>query len=125
MPSRSSRRRCAGRDRGDHVFLTRDGKPWDPKKLNKRLATTRRVAVALGQSVRKGTTIYDFRHLWISEALMAGVDLMTVARMAGTSVRMIETVYGHFRRDHYVAAQRAVGPTKGGQPRPARVVPGG
>ena len=100
------RRLCAGRERGGHVFTTRDGKAWDPKKLNMRLHVARRVSAALGQVVREGTTIYDFRHLWISEALMAGVDLMTVARMAGTSVRMIETVYGHFRRDHYDAAQK-------------------
>jgi integrase len=99
-------RLCEGRDREDHIFLTRDKRRWDAKKLNKRLRTTRRVAVALGNGVREDVTIYDFRHLWISEALMAGVDMMTVAKMAGTSVRMIETVYGHFRRDHYVAAQK-------------------
>jgi len=29
--------------------------------------------------------------------LMAGVDVLLVARMAGTSVAMIERVYGHFR----------------------------
>ena len=33
---------------------------------------------------------YGFRHLWISEMLMAGVDVLLVARMAGTSVAMIE-----------------------------------
>ena len=50
-------------------------------------------------------TIYFFRHLWISEMLMAGVDVLLVARMAGTSVAMIERVYGHFRNQSYQEAQ--------------------
>jgi hypothetical protein len=45
--------------------------------------------------------IYFFRHLWISEMLMAGVDVLLVARMAGTSVAMNERVYGHFRNQSY------------------------
>ena len=46
-----------------------------------------------------------FRRLWISEMLMAGVDVLLVARMAGTSVAMIERVYGHFRNQSYQEAQ--------------------
>jgi integrase len=56
-------------------------------------------------AVREHVTLYDFRHLWISEMLMEGNDLPTVARMAGTSIRMIETVYGHFRNEHLREAQ--------------------
>lgn len=37
--------------------------------------------------------------------IMAGVDMLLVARMAGTSVAMIELVYGHFRHQHYQEAQ--------------------
>ena len=55
--------------------------------------------------VRGTITIYSFRHLWISEMLMAGVDVLLVARMAGTSVAMIERVYGHFRNQSYQEAQ--------------------
>ena len=51
-------------------------------------------------------TIYSFRHLWISEMLMAGVDIATVAKMAGTSIAMIEKVYGHFTNDHFRQAQQ-------------------
>jgi integrase len=99
-------RLCAGRQPDELIFARPWGKPWTKKTLNTRLHAVRRIAVALGTKVRETVTIYDFRHLWISEALMAGVDVMTVARMAGTSVRMIETVYGHFRTDHYADAQR-------------------
>jgi integrase len=99
-------RLCKGRDPDEFIFQRPWGKPWTKKTLNIRLHSVRRIAVALGTKVREDVTVYDFRHLWISEALMASVDVMTVAKMAGTSVRMIETVYGHFRTDHYAEAQR-------------------
>ena len=38
--------------------------------------------------------IYDLRSTFISEALAAGVPVFTVAKIAGTSVRMIERHYG-------------------------------
>ena len=37
---------------------------------------------------------------------MAGVDIFTVAKMAGTSVEMIEKTYGHLRGAHLDDAQR-------------------
>jgi hypothetical protein len=37
--------------------------------------------------------------------LMAGVAVLLVARMAGTSVAMTEQVYGHFRNQSYQDAQ--------------------
>ncbi len=36
---------------------------------------------------------------------MAGVDVLLVARMAGTSVATIERVYGHFRNQCYQEPQ--------------------
>ncbi len=99
-------RLCKDRDGEEFIFQRPWGKPWTKKTLNTRLRSVRRIAVSLGSKVREDVTVYDFRHLWISEAMMAGVDLITVARMAGTSVRMIETVYGHFRMDHFAEAQR-------------------
>jgi integrase len=99
-------RLCKDRDGDELIFKRPWGKPWTKKTLNIRLRSVRRIAVALGSRVRENVTVYDFRHLWISEAMMAGVDMLTVARMAGTSVRMIETVYGHFRTDHFAEAQR-------------------
>lgn len=50
------------------------------------------------------TRSYDFRHFFISEAVMAGCELMAVAKWAGHgSVRMIEKVYGHLSPDYHVA----------------------
>jgi hypothetical protein len=39
---------------------------------------------------------------------MAGVDIFTVAKMAGTSVQMIEQTYSHLRAAHLEDAQRSL-----------------
>lgn len=99
-------RHCAGKGNEDRVFTTSDGKRWGRSSLPNRFVRVKEVAALtdLG-TVRKHITIYDFRHLWISEMLMAGNEIATVARMAGTSVAMIERVYGHFRNEHLQEAQ--------------------
>jgi len=55
--------------------------------------------------VRSTITIDSGRNLWISVILMAGVDVLLVARMAGTAVAMIERIYGHFRNQSYQETQ--------------------
>ena len=52
--------------------------------------------------------VHSFRHLWISDALMAGSNIATVAYVAGMSVAMIERVYGHFMDDQLHAAQARI-----------------
>jgi integrase len=95
------RKHCDGRPSDAPIFpRPSDGKPYPSYGIDERFQTVRRRA-----GVRDGITIYSFRHLWISEALMAGVDVMLVAKMAGTSVRMIETVYGHWRTQSFTDAQ--------------------
>jgi integrase len=39
--------------------------------------------------------IYDLRHTYASWSLAAGVDIFTLARWMGTSVKMIDRTYGH------------------------------
>ncbi len=99
-------RLCAGKDKADHVFVNSDGKPCRRKSLAERFNRVKEVATEkdIGQ-VRQEITIYSFRHLWISESLMAGNDIATVAKMADTSIAMIERVYGHFRNQHLHDAQ--------------------
>jgi hypothetical protein len=41
--------------------------------------------------------LYSFRHIWTSLMLIAGVDVLLVTRIAGTSVAMIERAYGQAR----------------------------
>jgi integrase len=100
-------RHCEGKQPTDYVFLNNNGMPWTVRTLAKRFERVKEVAAALNFGiVRREITIYDFRHLWISESLMApGNDAATVARMAGTSIAMIEQVYGHFRNQHLHDAQ--------------------
>lgn len=100
------RRHCHGKGGEERVFLNSDRRPWTQSLLPKRFERIKEVSKELKfGEVRDQITIYDFRHLWISEMLMEGNDLPTVARMAGTSIRMIETVYGHFRNEHLREAQ--------------------
>jgi integrase len=39
--------------------------------------------------------VYDLRHTYASWSLAAGVDIFTLARRMGTSVKMIDATYGH------------------------------
>jgi integrase len=39
--------------------------------------------------------IYDLRHTYATWSLTAGVDIFTLARRMGTSVKMIDRTYGH------------------------------
>jgi ADP-ribose pyrophosphatase YjhB (NUDIX family) len=68
---------------------------------------------------------YDLRHTYATWSLVAGVDIFTLARRMGTSVKMIDRTYGHlvggadaYERellDAFDAVSRAVGrPLDGG-----------
>ena len=120
------KRHCEGKQPTDRLFLNEEGRPWTVRNLAKRFERVKEVANTLMRlkkekeerevadaprgrretnreekpCVRSEITIYDFRHLWISDALMAGNDVVTVARLAGTSIAMIELVYGHFSNQH-------------------------
>ena len=91
---------CRGKRGNDPIFTDAKGRAWQRDRLDHRFAKVRERA-----GVRDAITIYSFRHLWISETLMAGVDVATAAKMAGTSIAMIERVYGHFTNQHFVEAQ--------------------
>jgi integrase len=91
---------CEGRNQEERLFLTPTNKPWTDKLLSHHFIKARAKA-----SVGDNITPYSLRHLWISEALMAGLDAMIVARMAGTSIAMIERVYGRFRTQSLNEAQ--------------------
>ena len=39
--------------------------------------------------------IYDLRHTYATWSLAAGIDIFTLARVMGTSVKMIDRTYGH------------------------------
>jgi integrase len=45
------------------------------------------------------TVLYSVRHSVISDAIAAGADVLTVARISGTSLQMIQKFYGHLVGD--------------------------
>ncbi len=42
---------------------------------------------------------YQLRHSFATEALAAGISIFELARVMGTSVKMIDRTYGHLARD--------------------------
>ena len=85
-------RLCEGREADAHLFNTPKGKRWSDTLLSYHFPQARLKAKA-----REMLTPYALRHLWISEALMARLDTMIVARLAGTSTAMSESA-GRARR---------------------------
>jgi integrase len=51
----------------------------------------------LGGITQRGP--YQLRHTFATEALAAGVSIFELARVMGTSVKMIDRTYGHLARD--------------------------
>lgn len=55
-----------------------------------------------------GVVMYSLRHTAISEMILAGMDSFIVAKLAGTSVAMIEANYGHLKHSVVTAKLDAV-----------------
>ena len=59
-----------------------------------------RIKLAASQAgLPKETVTYTLRHSTITDLVHQGVDLLTVAQISGTSVKMIEKHYGHLRNE--------------------------
>ncbi len=52
----------------------------------------------------RATVAYTIRHSVITDLVTGGLDLFTVATIAGTSIVMIQKHYGHLQREHARAA---------------------
>lgn len=76
-----------------------DGSSWNKDAWKWPVKTA---ATAAG--LPEGTTAYTLRHSVISDLVHDGLDLLTVAQISGTSVRMIERHYGHLRGEVAAAA---------------------
>lgn len=81
------------------MFARFDGKRWDKDAWKGPIKETVKAA-----GLPSGTTAYTFRHSVITDLVVEGVDLLTVAQISGTSVVMIERHYGHLRDDVASAA---------------------
>ena len=76
------------------LFSRADGAAW-----NKDSWKTPIREAALVAGMPDGTTAYTLRHSVITDLVHAGLNLLSVAQLSGTSVRMIEKHYGHYRGD--------------------------
>lgn len=78
----------------DPLFARADGSAWNKDSWKYPVKSA-----ALAANMPEGTTAYTLRHSVITDLVHGGLDLLTVAQISGTSVRMIEQHYGHLRGD--------------------------
>jgi site-specific recombinase XerD len=80
------------------LFRMASGKPWTRGSVRSRLRTIRRKL-----KLEAGVCAYAYRHTWITDGLVAGEDIHTMATLAGhKNTKMIETHYSKLSRmvDH-------------------------
>jgi integrase len=86
---------------GAPLFMRANGKTWDKNSWKLPIATAVNAAELPGES-----TAYTLRHSTITDLVSAGLPLLTIAQISGTSAEMIERHYGHLASD---AAVKALG----------------
>ncbi len=84
---------------GAPLIGTADGRHWTKDRWKRPI----RSAVA-ASSLPAATTAYTLRHSVITDLVTGGLDLLTIAQISGTSVAIIESLYGHLRQDHAARA---------------------
>lgn len=72
-----------------HLF-TNGGAAWQPHDWRQPVKDA-----AAKAKLPADVVLYTLRHCWITDAIVAGMDLLTVAKLSGTSLAMIEKHYGH------------------------------
>lgn len=86
------------------LFRNHLGQAWTPNAIQRRF---RRLRERL--DLPAGTMAHAYRHTYITQALVNGVDVQTVAELVGhTDSAMIQQVYGHLaqKRAHLADAAR-------------------
>lgn len=81
-----------------------DGSHWHKERWKQPIKKAARAA-----SLSAGVCAYTLRHSVITDMLVGGMDSLTVARIAGTSLAMIEKHYGHLLHDHASQAMARLG----------------
>lgn len=88
---------------GACLFTRADGKAWNKDLWKKPIK-----AAVQTTGLPPKATIYSLRHSVITDLVTCGLDLMTVATLAGTSILMIQKHYGHMQREHAAKALAAL-----------------
>lgn len=86
---------------GAPLLMRANGKAWDKNSWKLPIAAAVAVAELPGNA-----TAYTLRHSTITDLVSAGLPLLTIAQISGTSAEMIERHYGHLASD---AAVKALG----------------
>lgn len=86
---------------GAPLFMRANGKPWNKETWKHPIAAAVASANLPGEA-----TAYTMRHSTITDLVSAGLPLLTIAQISGTSAEMIERHYGHLASD---AAMKALG----------------
>ena len=86
---------------GASLLMRANGKAWD--KNSWKLPIAAAVAAA---GLPSEATAYTLRHSTITDLVSAGLPLLTIAQISGTSAEMIERHYGHLASH---AAVKALG----------------
>lgn len=85
------------------IFTRADGVAWNKDSWYDPIREA-----AKNADMPAGTSAYTLRHSVITDLVVGGLDLMTVAKLAGTSVAMIDKHYGHLQADHAASALAAL-----------------
>lgn len=90
---------CAGdRDDDEPLLVRENGEAWT-RYYWRDLFQEARKSACLGDDV----VMYSIRHCSITEMIVSGIDPLSVARLAGTSITMIQRHYGHLMKDKITA----------------------
>ncbi len=76
------------------LFARADGAVWNKDSWKGPLHKAAKAA-----DLPQAVSAYTLRHSVITDLVVGGLDLFTVAQLAGTSVVMIEKHYGHLKQD--------------------------
>lgn len=81
------------------LFMRSNGKAWDKNSWKLPIR-----AAVLAAELPVGATAYTLRHSVLTDLVGAGLPLLTIAQISGTSAQMIERHYGHLISDAAVKA---------------------
>ncbi len=82
---------CEGRDKNEPMFLSDEGKRWNPGAQFRELNKIKEAA-----ELPSDTIFYSLRHYYISRALIANFNILALSRNVGTGIPMIQKFYGKF-----------------------------
>jgi integrase len=86
---------------GAALLMRANGKAWNKDSWKQPIA-----AAVAAAGLPSDATAYTLRHSTITDLVSAGLPLLTIAQISGTSAEMIERHYGHLASD---AAVKALG----------------